>query len=366
LSLPPQDRDERYMRMACRLALRGAGRTSPNPMVGAVLVRDGKVIATGFHKFAGGRHAEIEALAKAGTKASGATLYINLEPCSHQGKTPPCAPALIRAGIKEIVVGMRDPNPIVSGRGLRQLRLAGMRVRTGVLESECQQLNEAFTKYITRKIPFVVLKLAASLDGKIATATDDAKWISDAASRTSVHQLRNHVDAVLVGAGTVLVDNPQLTCRIAGGRDPWRVILDARLRVPMNARLLHHREPQKSIIITSRQASNRKIRALEALGAQVWRFTAQNDQIPWLPILRRLGGFGIVKVLIEGGATTAASALQARVVDQLLLFYAPKILGGDGRAMIDTLGIKRVRNAIRLKRMEVRKSGPDLLVSGYL
>jgi diaminohydroxyphosphoribosylaminopyrimidine deaminase/5-amino-6-(5-phosphoribosylamino)uracil reductase len=352
--------------MACRLALRAAGRTSPNPMVGAVLVRNGKVIATGFHKFAGGNHAEINALERAGSKASGATLYINLEPCSHQGKTPPCAPALIRAGIKEIVVGMRDPNPIVSGRGLRQLRLAGVRVRTGVLGAECQQLNEAFTKYITRKIPFVVLKLAASLDGKIATTSGDAKWISDAASRSAVHQLRDRVDAVLVGAGTVLVDNPQLTCRIVGGRDPWRVIVDGRLRIPIGARLLRHPEPERSIIVTSKQASKRKIRALEAVGAQVWKFAARNDEIPWLPILRRLAVLGVVNVLIEGGATTAASALRAKVVDKLLLFYAPKILGGDGRVMIDGLGITRVRNAIRLKRLEVRQSGPDLLVSGYL
>jgi diaminohydroxyphosphoribosylaminopyrimidine deaminase/5-amino-6-(5-phosphoribosylamino)uracil reductase len=354
------------MRMACRLALKAAGRTSPNPMVGAVLVRGGQIVATGFHRFAGGDHAEIAALKHAGTRASGATLYINLEPCSHQGRTPPCAPALIRAGIKEIVVGMRDPNPLVSGRGLRQLRLAGVRVRTGVLETECQQLNEAFTKYITRKIPFVILKLAASLDGKIATASADAKWITDAESREAVHELRNRIDAVLVGAGTVLVDNPQLTCRIVGGRNPWRVILDARLRIPSSARLLRHRDREKNIIITSARAAPAKVRALEALGAQVWKLDAPNNQIPWRPMLRRLAATGIVNVLIEGGATTAASALRAKVVDKLLLFYAPKILGGDGRAMIDAVGIERVRDAIRVKRMVARKSGPDLLVSGYL
>jgi diaminohydroxyphosphoribosylaminopyrimidine deaminase/5-amino-6-(5-phosphoribosylamino)uracil reductase len=367
LSLPrTEERDRRYMRMACRLALKAAGRTSPNPLVGAVLTRAGKIVGTGYHKMAGGDHAEVEALQRAGAKARGATLYINLEPCSHQGKTPPCAPALIRAGVKEVVVGMKDPNPLVAGRGLRQLRRAGVRVRYGVLEAECQSLNEAFTKFITRKIPFVMVKLAASLDGKIAAATGDARWISDRGSRAIVHQLRNRVDAVLVGAGTVLADNPKLTCRSAGGRDPWRLVMDARLRIPLNARLLRQREPGKNIIVTVRRAPNNKVRALEALGAKVWRFPPRRGQIPWLPLLKRLASIGIASVLVEGGATTAASALRDKVVDKLLLFYAPKILGGDGRVMIDTLGIKRVRNAIRLKRVEVQRSGADLLVSGYL
>jgi diaminohydroxyphosphoribosylaminopyrimidine deaminase/5-amino-6-(5-phosphoribosylamino)uracil reductase len=335
-------------------------------MVGAVLVRAGKIVATGFHRIAGDDHAEIVALKRAGANARGATLYINLEPCTHQGKTPPCAPALIRAGIKEVVVGMKDPNPLVAGRGLRQLRRAGVKIRYGILESECEQLNEAFTKYIKWRLPFVILKLAASLDGKIATRTGDAKWISDSDSRAVVHRLRNQVDAVLVGAGTVLADDPQLTCRMAGGRDPWRVVLDARLRIPLSARLLHQRGPEKNIIVTGTRASPKKLAALERLGAQVWRFASRNGQISWVPVLERLATIGIVSVLIEGGAKTAASALQAKVVDKLLLFYAPKIFGGDGRVMFDSLGIKRVKNAIRLRRLAVKKSGADLLVSGYI
>ncbi|MGH7828295.1 MAG: bifunctional diaminohydroxyphosphoribosylaminopyrimidine deaminase/5-amino-6-(5-phosphoribosylamino)uracil reductase RibD [Candidatus Binatia bacterium] len=361
-----QERDHYYMRLACRLALRAAGRTSPNPLVGAVLVRAGKILATGFHEIAGGDHAEIVALKRAGAKARGATLYINLEPCAHQGRTPPCAPVLIRSGIKEVVVGMKDPNPLVAGRGLRQLRRGGVAVRYGVLQTECEQLNEAFTKYITRRVPFVILKLAASLDGKIAAASGDAKWISDSDSRNTVHRLRNNIDAVLVGAGTVLADNPQLTCRIAGGRDPWRVILDARLRIPLSARLLHGLAPEKSIIVTDARVSKRKVRALEALGAQVWKFAARRGQVPWSPVLKKLGTIGIVSVLVEGGATTAASALRDKAIDKLLIFYAPKILGGDGRVMIDSLGIKRVSHAIRLRRIDVKKSGADLLVSGYL
>ena len=288
------EQDTHYMRMAMRLALKGAGRTSPNPMVGAVLVKHGEVIATGYHKVAGEDHAEIVALKRAGDRAKGATLYINLEPCSHHGRTPPCTMSLIRAGLGAVVAGMKDPNPRVRGRGLRQLRQAGIEVRVGVLEPQCRTLNEAFVKYITRGLPFVILKLAASLDGKIAAGSGDARWISSEASRRVVHRLRNQVDAVLVGAGTVVADDPQLTCRIPGGRNPWRVVLDARLRIPLSAKLLHHRDPHKSIIVTSLEAPQRKVRALTDLGAQVWRLEAVNGRIPWLPCLKELSAGGLI------------------------------------------------------------------------
>lgn len=358
--------DRRYMRMACRLAEKAAGRTSPNPMVGAVLVRDGKIIGSGFHPFAGGDHAEIVALKKAGNKTNGATLYINLEPCNHYGRTPPCTGSLIAAGVKEVVVGMEDPNPLVSGKGLRALARAGIKVRTGVLHEECRVLNEAFTKLITRGVPFVTLKLAASLDGKIATATGDARWISCEESRATVHLLRNKYDAVVVGAGTVIADNPQLTCRIAGGRDPWRIILDARLRIPLNAEFLRRRGNDKNIIVTSDTAPVGKIRALENLGATVWRLPARDGAVRWLPLLRKLAKIGIASVLIEGGATTAAGALKEKMVDKMLLFYAPKLLGGDGRYMIDSLGIEHIKQSVMLQNLKVQKSGADLLISGYL
>ena len=335
-------------------------------MVGAVLVRGEKIIATGFHHFAGGDHAEIDALKRAGDKAKGATLYINLEPCSHQGRTPPCTRSLIRAGIKEVVAGMKDPNPLVAGRGFRQLRKAGIRVRVGLLEEECRSLNEAFVKFITRRLPFVTLKLAATLDGKIASATGDARWISDADSRRTVHRLRNQVDAVIVGAGTALADDPQLTCRIPSGRNPWRIVLDGRLRIPATAQIFRQRDPEKTIVITSHRSPSKKIRALEGQGAQVWRLLLRQRRIPWTGVLKKLASLGITSVLIEGGATVAASALKEKIVDKLLFFYAPKILGGDGRSMIDDLGIRRVRQAIRIRRLEVRKSGSDLMVSGYL
>ena len=335
-------------------------------MVGAVLVRGGKIIATGFHRIAGADHAEIVALKHAGAKAKGATLYINLEPCSHYGRTPPCSRALIRAGIKEVVAGMKDPNLLVAGRGFRELRRGGIQVRAGLLEQECRTLNEAFIKYITRQLPFVTLKLAASLDGKIAAVTGDSRWISSEASRRMVHQLRNQVDAVVTGVGTVIADDPQLTCRIPNGRNPWRVILDSRLRVPLAAKLLRQPDPERSIIVTSDRSPHQKARAIESLGAQVWRVRLRRGRIPWTAILRRLAAKGALSVMIEGGATTAAWALQEQAVDKLLFFYAPMILGGDGRVMIDALGVKRVRQALRVQRTRVRKLGTDTLVSAYL
>lgn len=351
--------------MACRLARKAAGRTSPNPMVGAVLVRGGKIIATGFHRIAGADHAEIVALKRAGAKAKGSTLYINLEPCSHYGRTPPCSRALIHAGIKEVVAGMKDPNPLVGGKGFRKLKRAGINVRVGLLEQECRTLNEAFIKYITRQLPFVTLKLAASLDGKIATMTGDARWISSEDSRRMVHQLRNEVDAVVTGVRTVIADDPQLTCRIPYGRNPWRVILDSRLRIPLSAKLL--RQPDsRSIIVTSERSSQQKARAIESLGAQVWRINLRQGRIPWTAILRKLAAKGVLNVMIEGGATTSAWALRERAVDKILFFYAPMILGGDGRVMIDALGVKRVRQAIPVQRTRVRPSGTDTLVSAYL
>lgn len=359
------DVDKRYMRLALRLAIKGAGRTSPNPMVGAVLVRGGRIIATGYHRRAGSDHAEIIALKRAKAKARGATLYLNLEPCSHHGRTPPCALSLIRSGIKRVVIGMVDPNPLVSGRGIRKLRRAGIQVRVGLLQAECQRLNEAFGKFITRRIPFVILKLAVSLDGKIAASSGDSRWITGAAARNYVHHLRNQVDAVLVGAGTVLADNPRLTCRIPGGRDPWRVILDGRLRIPLKAHLLRQREPGKTIVVTGPRSPRKKIEAIQDCGARVWKFPLRQGRIPFISALRRLGEMGLLSVMIEGGATTASWALKEEIADKLLFFYAPKIIGGDGRGMIDPLGIKKMSRCKRIKDMELRRLGTDFLVSGY-
>lgn len=360
------DQERRYLRMACRLARKAAGRTSPNPIVGAVLVRAGKVVGAGFHRRAGGDHAEIVALKNAGARAKGATLYITLEPCSHYGRTPPCADALIRAGIKAVVAGMSDPNPRVAGCGFSKLRRAGIKVQVGLCEAECRKLLEAFSKFITRRIPFVILKLAATLDGKIATASGDSHWISGDESRALVHRWRNEMDAVVVGAATVRADDPELTCRIAGGRNPYRVVLDSRLRIPLTARLLRQKDSEKTIIATTARASARKVRAIEALGAKVWRLPARANRVAWQPLLKKLAGHGIVSVLIEGGAVVAASALKNNIVDKVEFFYAAKIIGGDGRVMIGDLAFKKMAQAIQLKSLTVRKSGSDVLLSGYL
>jgi diaminohydroxyphosphoribosylaminopyrimidine deaminase / 5-amino-6-(5-phosphoribosylamino)uracil reductase len=358
--------EQRYLRLACRLARKAAGRTSPNPMVGAVLVRGGKIIGTGYHHFAGGPHAEINALKQAGAKSRGSTLYITLEPCSHHGRTPPCTRALIGAGIRAVVAGMRDPNPLVAGRGFKQLRRAGIKVRTGLCQEESAQIIEAFAKFITQRRPFVTLKLAATLDGKIATADGDARWISGERSRAQVHRWRDQMDAVLVGAGTVRADDPLLTCRRAGGRNPYRVVLDSRLRISLAAKLLHLPDADKTIIATTTKAPLAKVRTLEKLGVVVWRLPSRNDRVAWLPLLRKLAGIGVVALLIEGGAAVAASALKSKVVDKLELFYAPKVVGGDGRAMIGPLGIDKMARALALRRFDLRRSGEDLWLSGYL
>ena len=358
--------DERYLRLACRLARRAAGRTSPNPMVGAVLVRDGKIVGRGYHHFAGAPHGEINALRQAGSKANGATLYITLEPCSHQGRTPPCTRAVIAAGVREVVAGVKDPNPLVAGRGFQKLRRAGIKVRFGLCPEECAQLIEAFAKFITQRRPFVTLKLAATLDGKIATASGDSRWISGERSRTLVHRWRDQMDAVLVGIGTVRADDPWLTCRIPNGRNPYRVVLDSRLRIALSARLLRLADAGKTIIATTTEAPIRKIRALEKLGVVVWQLPSGNNQVAWQPLLRELASIGVVSVLIEGGAAVAASALKHKIVDKLELFYAPKIVGGDGASMIASLGIAKMARALALERVDLRRYGDDILLSAYL
>ncbi len=362
----PSAQDKKYLRMACRLARKAAGRTSPNPQVGAVIVRRGKIVGTGYHRFAGGDHAEVAALKGAGARARGATLYITLEPCSHQGRTPPCTGALIRAGIKDVVCGAKDPNPLVAGRGFRQLRRAGIEVRVGVLEEECRALIESFARYITRRVPFVILKLAVTLDGRIAAASGDARWISGDQSRNTVHRLRNQVDAVIVGLGTVKADDPLLTCRIDGGRNPSRVVLDSRLRVPLSAKVFHLADAGKTIVATGKNASPVKIRSLEALGVQVLRLPLKGKRVSWGALLKALARQGIVSAMIEGGGAVAASALKEKVVDKILFFYAPKILGGDGRPMIEALGFHRVKQAIAVKDLGFTRSGKDLVVSGYV
>lgn len=362
-----QDRDATFMQRALDLAAKGLGRTSPNPAVGAVIVRGENVIGEGFHRRAGLPHAEIEALKRVRGAVKGATLYVTLEPCSHHGRTPPCADAVVSAGLKRVVVGMLDPNPLVQGRGIRRLRRAGIEVKIGVLRERCERLNEDFTTLIQTGRPMVTLKLAASLDGRIAAASGDSQWISNDLSRHLVHELRNRMDAIIVGAETVRTDDPQLTCRIRGGRDPLRIVLDGRLSINPSARICTQDSTAKTLIVTTEdQAQSRKRKELEERGVEVFCLPGEQGRVRLVSLLQELGQRGLKSVLIEGGGQVAAAALQERVVDKVFFFYGPKLLGGDGRPMIGSLGIDRVAAGLKLHTIELHRFRDDILVTGYI
>lgn len=355
------------MQRALDLAAKAVGRTSPNPTVGAVIVRAGRVIGEGFHHRAGLPHAEVEALKKVKGSAKGATLYVNLEPCSHHGRTPPCVDTVLHAGLKRVVVGMVDPNPLVRGRGLRHLRRAGVEVRTGVLQERCERLNEDFATFIQTGRPMVTLKLAASLDGRIATANGNSKWISGELSRRLVHEMRNRVDAILVGAGTVHADDPQLTCRLRGGRDPLRVIVDGSLSISPTARVCTQVSAAKTLVITTENNGlSRRREELEKKGVEVLCLPGERGCIRFLPLLQELGRRGLKHVMIEGGGQIAACALKEGVVDKVLFFYGPKLLGGEGRPMIGPLSVDRVAAGLKLHTIELHQLKDDVLVTGYI
>jgi diaminohydroxyphosphoribosylaminopyrimidine deaminase/5-amino-6-(5-phosphoribosylamino)uracil reductase len=357
--------DEYWMRRALRLAEKGRGRTSPNPMVGAVLVKNGKVIGEGFHAKAGEAHAEIVAFQKAKGEISGAILYVNLEPCTHYGKTPPCAPQVIKAGIKHVMIGMKDPNPLVNGKGVEVLKRAGLDVKVGILEKESRRLNEAYCKYILGKEPFVILKVAATLDGKIATRNGVSKWISGEASRRFVHKLRDQVDGVLIGIGTVLKDDPMLTTRIKGGRDPYRIILDSQLRIPEGAKVIGA-SPSKAIIITSEFAPKEKIESLGKRGVQILILDSKEGRINLKSCLSKLGEIGMTSLLVEGGSQVNGSFLDEGLIDKFLFFLSPKLLG-DHQAFGVFRGsrVSNLQDAIVLREIKTRRIGEDILIEAY-
>jgi len=358
--------DRFWMKRALGLAEKGRGRTSPNPMVGAVLVKENRVLAEGYHVRAGEAHAEIVALQRAGGKARGATLYINLEPCTHYGRTPPCAPEVIRSGVKRVVIGMKDPNPLVKGRGIKSLRGAGLQVEVGILEEESRRLNEAFCKYVVTGKPFVILKLAATLDGKIATRRGEARWISSEPSRKLVHRMRDQVDGVIVGVGTVLRDDPLLTARIKGARDPHRIILDSHLRTPEEASVIRG-SPARTTIVTTGNAPRKKIERLEKRGVRLLTCSAKGEWIDLRSLLRKLGTMGMTSVMVEGGSRVSGSFLDERLVDKLVLFFSPKVIGDPGAlGMFGGKGAADLKDAIPVKDLRVRRIGGDILVEGYL
>ncbi|MHB8843870.1 MAG: bifunctional diaminohydroxyphosphoribosylaminopyrimidine deaminase/5-amino-6-(5-phosphoribosylamino)uracil reductase RibD [Nitrospirota bacterium] len=360
--------DEKYMRQALRLAGKAAGRTSPNPMVGAVVVKSGRVIASGWHRKAGGPHAEAIALAKAGAAAKGATLYVTLEPCSHTNKrTPPCSPLVIRSGVKRVVIAMIDPNPRVSGGGVRAIRKAGIEVVTGVLGSEARRLNEAFIKHVTKKVPFVTLKIAQTLDGKIATSAGESKWITGEEARREGHRLRNSHDAILVGINTVLKDDPSLTARVPGGRDPLRIVLDSRLRIPLTAKVLAQRSMAGTVVATLEGAPRSRVNKVRAAGAEVLFVKNDKGRIDLRDLMRRLGKRDIMSILLEGGAEVHAAALKAGIVDRVVLFIAPMLMTGkDSLCSIGGLSPAKLRHALRLHNVTAHFVGHDIMVVAYL
>lgn len=354
----------RYMRLALRLARRAMGQTSPNPMVGAVIVKGHQIAGQGFHHRAGAPHAEVKALRQAGSQARGATLYVTLEPCNHAGRTPPCCDAILGAGIARVVIATKDPNPITNGRGIARLRRAHLRVMTGVLAREAQILNAPFQKAMSVGMPFVTAKIGQSLDGKIATPSGESRWITSAASRRVSHQLRSRVDAILVGVNTVLRDDPKLTVRGMRHRRgrPIKVIVDSHLRTPPSAQCLSVRSPAPTLIATTVRAGARRS-ALIRRGVDLVTLPAQRRRVPLRRLCRLLVRRGIHSVLLEGGGEVFASAFAERIVDRVVFFIAPLLLGGrSAPSSLGGIGVRRLSHAIRLRDIAYTRLGPDLCV----
>ncbi|MBI1317920.1 MAG: bifunctional diaminohydroxyphosphoribosylaminopyrimidine deaminase/5-amino-6-(5-phosphoribosylamino)uracil reductase RibD [Candidatus Hydrogenedens sp.] len=350
------------MRRALELAERGRLTARPNPMVGCVIVRDGEVIGEGYHEVFGGPHAEVNAVNAAGGEIAGATVYVTLEPCAHHGKTPPCADFLIDHKPARVVAAMQDPNPMVSGAGADKLRAAGIRVDVGCLEDQAHRLNEVFVKYTTTQLPFVIAKCAMSLDGKIATRTGHSQWVTGESARRAVHELRNQVDAILVGSRTVMMDDPSLTTRLpqGGGRDPIRVILDAGEYLDEGRKLFHIESDAPTWVAVTQPR--------EYPGAaEMIRVGQGPGGVDIRELLEILGARGITSLLIEGGGTTLASAFEARMVDKVLFFIAPKIVGGSAAVTpVEGAGIERMDDAIMLRDMKVAPIGEDWMVEAYV
>jgi len=359
---------EFFMRIALEEAAKGLGRTSPNPVVGAVLVKGGRIIARGYHKKAGTAHAEVVALEAAGARARGADLYSTLEPCDHYGRTPPCSMAIIEAGVRRVICGSADPNPKVSGKGVARMRRAGLKVVTGVLQEEADQLNRPFFKAIRTGLPWVTLKAAATLDGKLATATGDSRWVTGEKARAWVHRLRDSVDVILVGANTVRHDDPKLTTRLpgGGGKDPLRVVVDSHLRLSPGYTVFTQKSPARTIVATLEDPEGRKARRFLAQGVEVWQVREKKGRVDLKAVLRRLNKEGLNHVLVEGGAQMYGSFLRERLADELVLFLAPKLLGREGLSWAGDLGVKEMAQALSVKDLTFEQVGQDILLRSLL
>lgn len=360
--------DEQYMRLALRLALRGRGRVEPNPMVGCVMVKQQRIIASGWHRRYGGPHAEVEALRVAGTAARGATAYVTLEPCNHHGKTPPCTDALLAAGVKRVCAAMRDPNPLVAGRGLAALRRRGVAVDVGVLQEQAAALNAPFLKWITHKRPWLIAKWAQSLDGRIATRTGDARWISDEAARRHAHSVRGRMDAVLVGVGTVLSDDPLLTCRaVRPRRTCARVVVDSALRTPPDAKLVQTAGAAPTLLAHDARAAARRRRALAQAGCVLLELPRHGTGLSLTALLDELGRRGMTNVLCEGGPTLLGSLFDQLLVDEVHAYLAPILIGGRAApAAIGGEGCDTLAHATRLPDARLRALGGGWLLQTRL
>lgn len=360
--------DERYMEYALKLAEKGAGLASPNPLVGAVIVKEDRIIGKGYHQFFGGPHAEVNAFVGATEDVAGATMYVTLEPCSHHGKTPPCVDAIIGKGIKRVVVGMVDPNPLVAGNGVRILKENGIDVVTGILEEKCMTQNEIFIKYITTKKPFCIFKTAMTLDGKIATPSGDSKWVSGKQSREYVHRLRNRVSAILVGVGTVIADDPMLTTRIEGEKasNPTRIILDTSGRIPLESNIVETAGKVRTILATTELAHPSVLEVLNTKGIEIMVVPVKDGRVDISHVVSRLVDMGIDSILIEGGGAIGYSFLEERLIDKVLFFIAPKLVGGvESKSPLGGTGIQLMKDAVELNCVETLSIGEDILVSGY-
>jgi diaminohydroxyphosphoribosylaminopyrimidine deaminase/5-amino-6-(5-phosphoribosylamino)uracil reductase len=366
--VPLADEQHALMRRVVALARRGRGRTSPNPLVGALVVKKGRVVGQGYHRRAGSPHAEVLALRDAGTHARGADLYVNLEPCCHHGRTAPCTDAILSAGVARVFVGIVDPNPLVNGAGIRQLRRAGIPVEAGVLQDECAELNEAFIRYIRSGRPFVCWKSAMTLDGRVATRAGHSRWVTSAAARRLGHRMRSEHDAIVVGVGTVLADDPRLDCRdVRGGRDPIRVVIDSSLRVPLGAAVvkLAGDSSAPTWIVTTRRAPAARAKRLERAGVEVIRVASERGQVKISSALEELARRDVLSLLLEGGPTLAGGFWRARLVDRIACFIAPKILGdAAAQPLVRGPTVARMTDAVPLESVSVRRIAGDVLIGG--
>lgn len=359
--------DEKYMAIALELAEKGRGRVEPNPMVGAVLVKNGDILGRGYHHAFGEAHAEIHAIKEGGVNCKGATLYISMEPCAHYGKTAPCADAIIGAGIKRVVTSVIDPNPITSGKGIQKLKAAGIEIKIGVMEAQSRKLNASFFKLMQEGLPYVILKWAMSLDGKIATYTGDSQWITSEESRKYVHQIRGQMDGIMVGINTVLRDNPLLTCRIEGGRNPKRIIVDSNALLPLDSRLLKTIHEGEIIVTVSKNAQHNRIEKLEQFGCKIIQTNDNNGRVDLRELFQRLGEMKLTNVLVEGGGRIITSIIEERLVDKVMVFIAPIIIGGiDAKTPVLGKGVDKVCEALKINDVMVKRFSNDTIIEGTL